>query len=95
MDNCGYSKLQPTVPGEVFELHGAQKNCGIKTCVRVVGEVFYASGKIRVEVVAPHALPDDDALTAAEQQGHQVARRKCLLRPSDLVCHGARHGIGR
>src|SRR5207342_2689867 len=53
--------------------HGTQKNCGIKTCVRVVGEVFYTSGKIRVEVVAPHCIPDDSTLTAAEQQGHQVA----------------------
>src|SRR5207237_4000091 len=69
----GYSKPQPSVPGEVFELHGAQKNCGIKTCMRIVGEVFDASGKIRIEVVAPHCIPDNSALTAAEQQGHQVA----------------------
>src|SRR2546428_13862525 len=69
----GSSKPQPAVPGEVFEFPGAQKNCGIKTCVRVVGEVFYASGKIRVEVVAPYCIPDDSTLTAAEQQGHQVA----------------------
>src|SRR5215510_4250630 len=60
---CCDPELQPAVPREVLELHGAQEHWRAQSFERVVGDVLDARGVLEVEGLALDCISRNDGTT--------------------------------
>src|SRR5262249_15385260 len=56
-------KLEPAIPGQVLQFHRTYKEGGIEPGMRVVCQVFYPGGELRVDVFLPQCIPYHNPLT--------------------------------